>query len=50
MPEPVSSEALLSGIASIVPSYMVPKKVFVLETLPKNANGKIDRVALQLSL
>lgn len=40
-------EELIRGIAEIVPSYMLPKRVMVLETLPKNANGKIDRVALQ---
>jgi D-alanine--poly(phosphoribitol) ligase subunit 1 len=46
----VSGETILSGTAAIVPSYMVPKKMVVLETLPKNANGKIDRVALLASL
>jgi D-alanine--poly(phosphoribitol) ligase subunit 1 len=43
----VSSEALLRKIAAIVPPYMVPRRVVVMDGLPKNANGKIDRVALQ---
>jgi len=44
---PVSSEQLLHKIAAIVPCYMVPRCMIVMELLPKNANGKIDRVALQ---
>lgn len=44
------SEELLRGVAAIVPSYMVPRRVIVLEVLPKNQNGKIDRVALQKSI
>lgn len=41
------SEELIESVAKIVPPYMVPKRVTVLEVLPKNANGKIDRLALQ---
>ena len=48
--EGASSEGLLAGIAAIVPPYMVPRKVVAMDGLPKNANGKIDRVALQASL
>lgn len=44
---PQSSEQLLGKIAAIVPSYMLPRRLAVLVLLPKNANGKIDRVALQ---
>lgn len=45
---PRTSEELIEGVAGNVPRYMVPKRVTVLEALPKNANGKIDRVALQI--
>ena len=32
-----------------IPSYMIPKKIFVFDELPKNINGKIDRklIAIQ---
>lgn len=41
------SGELIREVAEILPSYMVPKRVAILEALPKNANGKIDRGALQ---
>jgi long-chain acyl-CoA synthetase len=28
-------------------SYMVPSRIVVLDTLPKSANGKIDKLALK---
>jgi D-alanine--poly(phosphoribitol) ligase subunit 1 len=40
-------EELIKGVAGIVPPYMVPRRVTILDSLPKNANGKIDRLALQ---
>ncbi|MFZ6658613.1 AMP-binding protein [Undibacterium sp. TJN19] len=39
-------EVLLQGVANIVPAYMVPRKLIFLDALPKNANGKIDRIKL----
>lgn len=30
-----------------LPNYMLPKKIIILDELPKNANGKIDRSALK---
>ena len=44
---PVSSEKLLHKITAIVPPYMAPRRVIVMDSLPRNPNGKIDRVALQ---
>ena len=34
-------------ISRLVPEYMLPNKVITLETMPINANGKIDRVKLK---
>ena len=33
-----------------LPSYMLPNKIIPVETLPRNANGKADRTALQNNL
>ena len=44
---PKLPEELIREVAGIVPAYMVPKRVRLLDDLPKNANGKIDRIALQ---
>lgn len=40
-----ASEDLLRQVAAIVPPYMVPRRVVLIDLLPKNANGKIDRGA-----
>lgn len=45
-----SPEELQRQVAEFVPVYMVPRRVVVLDLLPKNQNGKIDRVALQQSI
>ena len=38
--------ALRQSLAAVLPDYMVPSVIMVLEALPLNANGKIDRKAL----
>lgn len=43
----LSPEELRHQVATIVPPYMVPRKIMLMAVLPKNANGKIDRVALK---
>jgi Acyl-coenzyme A synthetases/AMP-(fatty) acid ligases len=45
---PLSPEGLLHKTAAIVPTYMMPRRVIIMNVLPKNANGKIDRVALHV--
>ena len=38
--------ALRSHLAAGLPAYMVPRRIAVLDVLPLNANGKVDRAAL----
>jgi D-alanine--poly(phosphoribitol) ligase subunit 1 len=38
---------VMGELKGLLPDYMLPKKLFILEALPKNQNGKIDRVALK---
>ncbi len=47
---PLSGEDILCQVSTILPPYMVPRRAIVLQVLPKNANGKIDRVALRDSV
>ncbi|WP_433682548.1 non-ribosomal peptide synthase/polyketide synthase [Nocardia sp. CA-119907] len=49
VPEADSTElaaAIRTAMAAELPTYMVPAAVVVLESLPLNANGKVDRAAL----
>ncbi len=39
--------ALRSGIAQRLPAYMLPAEIRLLPTLPRNANDKVDRRALE---
>ncbi len=43
----VTQRDILTGLSEVLPPYMLPKKVEIMERLPKNRNGKIDRVALK---
>ncbi len=45
----VAPEMIRREAARMLPAYMVPGRVDVLDRLPKNANGKIDRKLLQTS-
>ena len=37
----------ICSLKNIIPAYMIPNRVVVLDELPLNANGKIDRVKLK---
>jgi len=43
----IETTKIFEDIRRILPSYMVPKQIHILSRLPKNQNGKIDRVALK---
>ena len=38
---------VLADLKKLVPEYMVPKKLITLKNLPKNQNGKTDKIALR---
>jgi amino acid adenylation domain-containing protein len=43
----LTAEVIRKEISKLVPGYMVPSRFDILDHLPKNANGKIDRKLLQ---
>ncbi|KJZ80421.1 hypothetical protein HIM_00271 [Hirsutella minnesotensis 3608] len=45
----ISSKPLLDALKRMLPSYKVPSRVYVVDSLPKNTNGKIDHKAVQSS-
>ena len=45
-PQRPGADALLEHLARHLPEYMVPATVDILDALPLNANGKVDRRAL----
>ncbi|MBB3120918.1 non-ribosomal peptide synthetase [Pseudoduganella violacea] len=44
--ESCEASQIRERLAKLLPDYMVPSAIVVLETLPLNANGKVDRKAL----
>ncbi|RVW00066.1 amino acid adenylation domain-containing protein, partial [Rhodococcus xishaensis] len=44
--EPIDEAAVRAGLSGSLPSYMVPSVFVVLDALPLNVNGKLDRKAL----
>ncbi len=42
----LSGEQLRAGLAEVLPSYLVPAAVMLLDAIPLSPNGKLDRAAL----
>ena len=49
-PEPLSERDLRRALAGVLPRYMVPAVCRHVPEMPRNANGKIDRMALKQCL
>jgi D-alanine--poly(phosphoribitol) ligase subunit 1 len=43
----IDPNKIKKGLLPLLPSYMIPNQLIILERLPKNANGKIDKVELK---
>jgi D-alanine--poly(phosphoribitol) ligase subunit 1 len=43
----ISVESIRNDIKKVLPSYMIPRIITILESMPKNQNGKIDKIALK---
>ena len=39
----VDEQTIRTDVRQIIPEYMVPTRVVIIDELPKNANGKVDR-------
>ncbi|MGN0435872.1 MAG: amino acid adenylation domain-containing protein [Wujia sp.] len=48
--EDISGQDIRKLLIDKLSNYMLPKKVIIMQELPHNANGKLDRVALKNSL
>lgn len=45
--ESLTAKDILIGVKDLLPKYMTPNKIFFLNDMPHNANGKIDKKKLQ---
>ena len=34
-------------LKKIIPNYMMPKQIFLVKSLPKNSNGKLNRLKIE---
>jgi long-chain acyl-CoA synthetase len=44
--EPISPEQILASIKDSLAEYKLPEQIFLVDRIPRNALGKIDRSAL----
>jgi D-alanine--poly(phosphoribitol) ligase subunit 1 len=43
----INETSLRNDLSAILPAYMTPNRFYITTSLPKNANGKVDRMALK---
>ncbi len=43
----IDKSDVMNDLKQLVPDYMLPRKINILKELPKNKNGKIDKVAIK---
>jgi D-alanine--poly(phosphoribitol) ligase subunit 1 len=43
----IDEARIRKDLKALLPAYMIPNRFCVTATLPRNANGKVDRVALK---
>ncbi|WP_146587862.1 non-ribosomal peptide synthetase/type I polyketide synthase [Puniceibacterium confluentis] len=43
----VDAEALNAHLVTVLPAYMIPRRIYLVDALPLTQNGKIDREALR---
>jgi D-alanine--poly(phosphoribitol) ligase subunit 1 len=48
--KPLEEMELRNELLKIIPAYMLPTRYYFVDTLPKNANGKVDRKILLTSV
>ena len=46
----LTEERLFAVMDERLPAYMVPQRIIIMEELPRNENGKVDRSAITLAL
>lgn len=46
----LSPEEIRQALRAALPSYMIPRRIYCTNSLPKNRNGKIDRLSLKQSV
>ena len=42
----MKEETIKHELSKLVPSYMIPKKIIMIDSIPVNKNGKYDRKKL----
>ena len=38
--------SIRAACSTLLPEYMIPREIFLVQDIPRNANGKLDRGAL----